>query len=260
MVKLDIIIPTYKRVEKQKTFNSLPSFWKARTYFVVNSEEAPELKKLYVKEGAIVIVHPSEINSIGKKRAWILKQKRWDKILMLDDDLFFASKKTGSNSLTLATEEEIGKAFFRISRKLNSYMHVGILPRLGANNKPSKGWIENSRAIYALGYKASEVRKICELGRVELREDMELTLQLLTKGFPNAILCDICLEQSYNASGGCSEDRTVELGNKQAILLNKLFPEFVTVTKREYKTGARFEVVVAWEKAYLSSQKKGFFK
>lgn len=282
---MKIIIPTYKRTDHQVTFNSLPPEWQAKTRFIVNKEDARKLERMYEGTGARFIVHPPEITTIQLKRAWILRQERWDKMLMLDDDLV-PSSKGEDGKLVKATHEDIDTAFRAIDAKLDTYAHVGVSSRIenhmakrkemtGATSgfrKPDKdGWCYNVRMIYALGYRASIIRKVCVLGRIGAREDMELTLQLLTKGYQNAVYYNLAFEQwaGYENSqrknkdkyGGA--DRRTEHTNAEALKLAKLFPGLVTVVKKDYKRSTkRWEVVVSWKKAIDQGlrSKRGFFK
>lgn len=259
---LQLIIPTYGRVNAQSTFEHLPPEWQAHTAFIANKEEAAALKKKYKDTGAEFIVHPTYIDSIAKKRTWILSQERWDKLMMLDDDLRPYSRLPNSK-LKQATPEEVTGAFEAVSKKLDTYVHAGFSPRQGNFFLPT-GWLENKRMIYTLGYKASVVRKVCILGRVEIREDMDLTLQLLKKGYPNAVFTDVCFDQnmlfSQSKGGARASGRTTEQASQEAFLLQKLHPDVVKVVKRQYKASVpRLEVIVRWEKAFASSKKQGFF-
>src|SRR5262249_15550945 len=87
---VQIVIPTYRRVGDQVTFRNLPRVYWPHTEFVANEEETPALKLKYGHTGAKVVTHPPEIDSIAKKRAWILANTPHEKIFMLDDDLKFA--------------------------------------------------------------------------------------------------------------------------------------------------------------------------
>lgn len=255
---LVIIIPTYRRTDRQVTFEWIPPEWQSRVAFVLDEKDKKVLKKKYGYTGCSFVVHPIEIDSIAKKRAWIIKQKEWDKILMLDDDLRLDTrrgKKEGSDWFRLlkATPEEAAHALRRVESKLDKLVHVGIGARQ-YNRGLQNGWNYNKRMMYALGYRTSVVRKVCELGRIEHREDMDYTLQLLKLGFQNAIRGDFAVGQAglYNSKGGVSASgRTIKASNADAVLLAKLHPGLVKVVEREYsKSLKRQEVICYWEKAY----------
>lgn len=255
--KMQIVIPTFRRPLKQMTLNGLPKSHYERTTLVVDPVDAALLKSLKAK-GVELLVHPPEVTSIAKKRKWILEHYAAEgkkKIIMFDDDLRFARRQfasDGSFKLLKATPEDVAWGLAKVEMALDEFLHVGIGPRQGNNGiKGVKRWAQNSRMIYALGYRVSEVVEKCVLGRIEHREDMELCLQLLTKGYPNRVLVEMTCDQVYNAKGGASEERSRSASDADAVKLAEMFPEFVKVVDREYKSSLkRKEVIVGWKKAY----------
>lgn len=251
-----IIIPTYRRAMSQHTFLALPDYLKAFTTFVVDEQDADVLASLGYEQryGSQVVIHDPNINSIAQKRAWIMRERVWERIIMMDDDLRFASRQTGKGTkLFPSTKEEIGEAMERIFDDLQTYAHVGISPRQG-NNNVQEGEAFNTRMVYVLGYDLEIVRRVCKLGRIETREDMDYTLQLLRNGFRNKVLFNICVDQKYNAPGGCSEERTMERSNADAVRLAELHPGLVKVVEKKYKSSVpRQEVICYWKKALKSA-------
>ena len=248
--RLRIVIPTYRRKDSQVTFSHIPKGWRHRTTFVVDGRDATSLKLLFGNTGAEFLVHPEEIKTIAAKRAWIISQTQWNKVLMLDDDLRPCSRRTGSG-LPTALPEEVDEMFTLVENKLDEVVHCGISSRQG-NNHFDPGWNRNKRMMYALGYKTDVMREVCELGRIDTREDFDYTLQLLRKGFPNEVYGFFCVDQKYAKHGGCqAEGRTVEKSNADALKLAALHPGLVRIVDKEYKTSIpRKEVVISWAKAF----------
>ena len=86
--------------------------------------------------------------------------------------------------------------------------------------------------IYSLGYYLPIVIKECELGRIQTREDMDVTLQLLRKGYPNAVWHTTVNDQrKYDAPGGATNERTIERSNADAHQLAALHPGYVSVVR-----------------------------
>lgn len=261
MTPLHIIIPTFRRPNSQSTFSHLPPAWKKRTTFVLDQRDHDRLEPLFRHTGCSYVIHPPEIDSIAKKRAWIIMSKAWSKILMLDDDLRPCSRRTGTG-LPTALPEEISYIFMEIESKLDTWLHVGISARQG-NVHLDPGWNKNTRMMYALGYDTKLLRELVrdgkiELGRVEYREDMELTLQLLKLGYANWVYADVCVDQKgYAKEGGVQADgRTVEKSNAEAEKLAALHPGLVRIVQKDYKTSLpRLEVVVSWKKAAAMGEK-----
>lgn len=254
---MKILIPTYRRPNSQATFNALPDEWKQDVVMVVDKVDAGELQAKPEFQGIDFWVRPDSVKGIAQKRVWILQNILEDKIVMMDDDLSFEVRTNGiGEGLTrAATPEDLGKYLAELSDQLNIYAHAGFSVRRH-NDKLPGGWFENSRMQCVLGYRPEILRQHCELGRIETREDFDYTLQLLQKGFPNAICSEILFSQKINAPGGISTYRTVESSNAEALQLAALHPGVVTAVQRQYKTqqkdefGSRTEVICYWQKAY----------
>lgn len=263
-----IAIPTYRRTGIQKTWDRLPPAWRAKVRFYVDEKDAKQFR--FHSEGpddrfwgAQVIVVPETVQSIAQKRAWIIRTMDAPKFVMFDDDLLFAERaeaEDGKVSLVQIKGERVGYWLEQLEAKLDEVAHAGFGPRQNANTK-TKMWDDNSRMVYALAYR-TEVAQTMDFGpegfgRIETREDFDYTLQLLRRGFPNAV-CNYCVvDQVYNAKGGCSEERSLERSNADADKLAELHPGLIRVAEKEYTAsgqGARAvnkrkEVVIAWKKA-----------
>lgn len=257
---LTVIIPTYKRVNRQFTLKNLPREWQRRTVLVANAEESKQFSRLHPQ--CRIWTVPSSIKTIAQKRKWIIEEAHeqgLEKIIMFDDDLRFARRvfeelpdDKFTFKLRKATDEDVDWALRKVSKMLDKFAHVGIGPRQGNNGLTKyRRWNPNYRMIYALGYRVPTIVKHCELGRIEHREDMDLCLQLLTKGFANRVLIEVVVDQTYNGPGGARDERTMERSNADADKLARWFPRFVKVVERDYKQSIkRREVTVAWKKAY----------
>lgn len=258
--RMRILIPTHKRINRQFTLRYLPPEWRKRTTLVATHGEAKPLKKAH--PDMRIWEAPEHVKTIAQKRQWILEHANGlgiEKILMFDDDLRFSRRVftdnpdgTWSFKLRMADEADIAWGLRKIEKMLGRFAHVGIGARQGNNGlKTRKRWNPNYRLMYALGLHVPTVMKECELGRIEHREDMDMCLQLLTKGYPNRVLIELTVDQVYNGVGGAREERKVEASNKDADLLASWFPDFVKVQQREYSQSIpRREVIVAWKKAY----------
>lgn len=258
---LGIVIPSFRRMARQSTLGYLPPDWRERTTLVLDASDA-SLVPLYPLGGARVVVHPPDVDTIAKKRAWILRN--WQlvssspRIVMFDDDLRFAVRiGDDSTKLRQATGEDIDKHLRGMDAELGNYIHSGWSMRQG-NNTHKDLWGENGRVCYTLGYHAAEIvylenRGCLELGRIRYREDMDLTLQLLRLGWSNRISYGIAADQvgGFGARGGCSDERTIEGSNEAAQELADLHPGLVKVVEKTYEGSInRKEVVVQWKKAY----------
>lgn len=250
---MHIYIPTYRRADRQVTWGYIPEYWREHVTFVLDAEDEHRMRLNAEFSTATFWRVPEHVTTIAKKRAFILENTRYSKILMLDDDLFFDARADGR--LTRATTTQTHLALLEMDATLDRLAHAAFSASRG-NNRLRPGWQnENTRAMYALGFKPAIVRAECELGRIEFREDFDYTLQLLRKGYPNAVYADLAMDQSYNTPGGCRDQRTVAASDAAAEQLAELHPGFVRVVEKDYdKSTKRKEVVVQWKKAYQSSR------
>lgn len=268
---LHIYIPTYRRVDRQKTLGNIPKDWLPHTTLVIDRQDYDDgLRKTARNKGCNTWIVPKSIKTIAQKRAWIIENTPHDKIIMLDDDLRICRRDYRRTPTLVITSEthQVSRMFRLIDNKLNKFVHIGIGARAGDNNvektqrkqgaetKKELRWFANFRCMYALAYRTKPVRKRCKLGRIEHREDMDYTLQLLRQGYPNRVLVEFTVDQLYNTKGGASVDRKLEDSNRDAVKLAKLHPGFVKVVEKDYKVSVkRKEVICQWKKAYEEGRK-----
>jgi hypothetical protein len=250
---MQIIIPTRGRTARQLTLEALPSELRKRTTLVCPKIEVGRLFRLH--KDVEIVVQPDPTWTIARKRAWIMREWLrcgYDKILMFDDDLCFATRISESDRHLRAIHgDELGAEIQRLEERLGpEFPHVGFGARQGNNNLKKVGWHTPSRMMYSLGYYLPIVVKECELGRIETREDIDLTLQLLRKGYPNAVWHTTVNDQRFNAPGGCTTERTIESSNADAYKLVELHPGYVSTIERSYKASVpRVEVRCQWQRA-----------
>lgn len=258
-----VVIPTYRRTDRQRTLNALPPEWLEKTIIVCDAEDADVFSKtLNFDLGMLVERYPADqVQTIAAKRRWIIEQSQGgelghhDKIVMLDDDLRFSVRKeAGTTKLWQADEDDLGDHLWELERTLDNYAHAGWSMRQG-NNNHEDDYLENTRMCYILGYRPEVLIKECELGRIETREDMDVTLQLLRKGYENHVSTLIAADQwdGYAAAGGCTAPDRIEKSNLDAFDLQHLHAEFVSIRWKGYAASVpRVEVKCAWKKAYES--------
>jgi hypothetical protein len=260
---MQIVIPTRGRTNRQLTVQSLVgSGLLHQTTLICPSKEYRAHRGQ--REDYRVVSQPDDDWTIAKKRAWIIgdwaPSQGYEKILMLDDDLRFATRITETD---WRLKELIGRGlateFKVLEEKLGpEFPHVGFGQRQGNNVLKEVGWKIPGKMCYSLGYYLPIVAKECELGRIETREDMDITLQLLRKGYPNAIWNTTVNDQrKFDAPGGATNERTIESSNADAYKLVSLHPGYVSVVDKDYKASVpRMEVVCQWKKALEDGQRK----
>ncbi len=258
---LQMIIPTRGRVNNQLTLRFFPKELREITTIVCPKKEVFALSGTF--EDVKIEAQPDPTWTIAQKRVWIMQEwsrRGFDKIFMLDDDLRFATRESKDKwNLRECTKADMLEVFTMLEQKLGpEFPHVGLGPRQGNNRIDDPGWKIPGKMCYVLGYYLPIVLKECELGRIGIREDMELTLQLLLKGYPNAVWNETVVDQrEFGSVGGASLERTIAMSDADAVKLSELFPGYVSVSKKSYKSSVpRMEVVVQWQKALQDGMNK----
>lgn len=252
-----IMIPTYKRVGKQATWDRLPDALREYTLIVCPEDEVTKHAAAGIPLDNLM-AQPADITTISEKRAWMF---RWayetgelDKVFMMDDDLSIEGRTEDGRLLRSgATDDVLIEEFWRMADWLSP-----MVPQVGISHRPQNIHVEDSyaevgRCMYAFGFYLPIALKVIEFGRVSRREDMDYTLQLLLAGYKNRLNYQICVsDRGYDADdGGCTDERTLEESNREAELLAEMYPGLVRVVERDYNTSMpRKEVVVSWQKAY----------
>jgi len=256
-----IIIPTKGRTNRQLTLASIAGQLTKKTTLVCPEREVAALKD--IRTDIEVVAQPNDDWGIAKKRGWILEEwlrRGYDKIVMLDDDLRFATRKTNSDwHLKEIQGNELVPHFDKLEAKLGpEFPHVGFGQRQGNNQLETVGWKSPGKMCYVLAFYLPIVVKYVEFNRVRTREDMDISLQLLRQGYPNAIFTEtVCDQRKFDAPGGTSDERTMESSNEDARVLASLHPGLVSVVQRDYKASVpRDEVIVQWEKALEEGRQK----
>lgn len=250
---LTIYIPTLGRADKQLTYKNLSPELQKITKLVIHKSEDQKLYKGYP-----LLICPEY--EIAAKRHWIVQNCSTRFMAQLDDDLhFYVRKEAGKWNLRYAEAADVNRLFEDIIMIMEAgYIHVGVSDRAG-NNRVEESILENQRMMRFLVYDLPQVKKLAKFGRMDYQEDFDICLQLLRKGYKNAVIYEFAQgNPGFNAKGGCEVDRTVDRHNRSVAKLAQLHPGFVTIRKKNDVSSGEFnhrnEVIVYWKKAYESSK------
>lgn len=250
---MEIYILSSGRAQKQTTWDNLPRSLQERVKLVVPPDEATAYGRYPLLTGGWVVRNP------GKVRQALIQRAK-NKIVMLDDDLVFATRRTDDPTrFREATPYDLSALFNEIEDSLREFAHVGVAPREGGNRNTFRT-MQCTRMMRVLAYSATTLRKHkVRFDRLHVMEDFDVTLQLLRLGYPNLILNHMVQNQNgSNAAGGCSQWRTPQIQTDAAYALKELHPRYVTVVQKETKTawggGVRTDVRIQWKEAYASSR------
>ena len=260
-----IYIPSTARSDVNMTFLALPMEWRRRTTIVVGKGEKLDYQRRYPKYAEIV---ECPENGIGKVRQWIIDTCPKKYVLMMDDDLRFATRiKKGEVKLRPCDQTDVGAMLETLFSYLivDKFVHIGLAKRTEASF-----FLCDHRVVVRQnnvhGFNIKKMRKLKKKGvrfdRMELMEDFHVTLRLFKLGYPNKVLFDYTWDQrGSNYRGGCSTYRTRNAQKRAALALRAKHPDVVEVVKKEVRAEAswkgmktRYDVRIQWRKAYTGEE------
>lgn len=259
-----ILIPTYRRVSAQRTYDSLCPEIREQARLVVHPDEADA----HLSRGRKIVVCPIQGVGMATVRAWMMDycfRSKFNKVLMLDDDVTIQKRREDLRVIGESTPQCQIEMIEWIDKSLDTYLHCAFTERSDAwaDTKESR---EATKGIQCVGYNIRRVmtETNCRFDKCVPEwffiEDYHMTLQLLRAGHPNLVSRMYRMNVgSSNSPGGCSSHRTPARMEEAAKLLERLHPGLVKAVEKETKTsfggGKRWNVKVQWKKAFESSQK-----
>jgi hypothetical protein len=183
---------------------------------------------------------------------------------VIDDDLQFLVRISDIDwRLRNQTKNDAKLMFEYISVLATVFGHGAISSREG-NNRGGVGSMTDLTKTCARAMRfhffQTELFLSLKQGRLIDVEDFDATLQLLRRGYPNAVNFWFASGQNKtNSAGGCSLYRTNEVHDQEVRKLQAFHPKFVSLRLKSNKTdndgfGTRTEATIQWRKAYDSSK------
>jgi len=246
---IPIIIPTKGRTDKQLTLAQFPKELRQHTTLFCPIKEVRILSSL--SDDISGMPEPSDITNIGEKRAWIINQWHYEfgceKILMIDDDLMFQTRKTpGSSKLTPISKQELIPEIKLLEDKCSfNFPNVGFGTR-PFNNSQADGWRSPGRTSAVIAHYLPVTIQM-ELGRIRQFEDTDLVLQLLRKGYPNAVYDSTVQDTKIFTPGGCNTWRNDQNYNEDLDRLAAFHPGYVSVIPRA--NNPKNHTIIRWKQA-----------
>ena len=258
-----IYIPTFRRVDSQITFASLPDKYKEKAILVVQKHERPQHKLdveyLVVEDGI----------GIAKTRKKIIDHAGKSRFCLYDDDIKFYR----INIKYLMKENWLDSDMKGVKRPMteddfdemfdifNSWMDNENIIQIGHRSAmlpPSWRFYTDFTDVYS-GYMINGV----ELSKfvdeidwtfVEVGEDSMMSLEFLLRGYKIRRSELFCIQPKWWQEGGCSEFRNAKFHNKEHKKLMDKYPEYVYFKKeiKRSNIGIIKDYRYRWKEAYRS--------
>ena len=261
-----IVIPTLGRIDKQKTYDSLPERLQNITRFVVRDFEYEDFVNKYGTEKVVKL--PSDTKNIAETRHYIFNSFRDYKYWVLDDDLSFVRKipyeieikpKWTSMPYDDSHFDDMinwAESIFDSGIPVCGLEYSSIIPDI--KYYPVK---KNSRILANLCVNGPQLQNYdLTFLRTIASEDLDFILQLFSYGIENRINTHLRLTGSVeNSDGGCSTYRTLELHNESNLRLIELWPGYVSRNMNKNKSklghGDIVNLKIQWKKLLKDAQK-----
>lgn len=228
-----IVIPTYGRVNNQKTYNAFPDKWKKKTWFVVRPEEADAVRRInknviVCSKVGVPAARQAALEALGTKKC----------VAFFDDDLQFSMRGSdwehGTNTkLYPMKPQDVGDAMLWMQQKLVKHAMVGLDSRGGNNNRPDPLERMDYRIMRAFAVNQNVLRKHnVAFDKYKYWEDFHVTLCLLKLGYHNIVSMTYTVNGLTNSKGGCSSYRNIpEMIKEQKRFIKEHTPFAVPVDK-----------------------------
>lgn len=264
---MEFFIPTLGRCFKQLTYNDMPQDWQDMTRFVVQKHEYDQMVEIYGKDKVVDL--PESIKSIGPTRGWIFNNLgKYGRHIVFDDDLIFKRKvpefTDGSQKIIWRSKsykpEDFVEALRLVEQLMDEgYVFGGLMPSSIIPNIKYHPIRYNHRIVSNMYFNGPKMPTDLIWDRIKYGEDLDITLQLLTRGYSNAIMSEYCVNPLPGTDGGLLSERTIELHNKSQEDLAALWPQFISIRNKFIKSGpwanhTKKSLTIQFKKAYEYSQ------
>ncbi len=257
---MKIIIPSYKRSEtKLNTIKMIPKKYHSLSYIAVRAEEVEKYEKVIPEWLKIVTLYKS--TCISTTRNEIIEIFSKDKHLcILDDDLTIRYFSSDENKYIKPSDYNLLEMFdFFQCRLEQGFAHVSICDtKTGFRNTGKEVYNQRYYAVVALNLEI--INKLKYKYPLIYKEDFDLNLTLLQKGFPSCIASKYAFTQKANAKGGCSVTRTQNKELFSSKMLKKRHGDVVKLVKKKTWNGMAgnymIDVRISWKKAFAKSKNK----
>lgn len=237
------------------TAEMLSPRWLEKTIFVVCPEEAGRF------ENELVCAEPG----VAPARQAALDHCDEQYLFMFDDDLRFCQRVDDWDLETnprcrMSTKEDVDEILDIMEATLEEYAAVGFGPRGNNNSLKETKWSLASRMMRAFGIDVEIFREEgIRFDEFKYWEDFHVTLELLKRGYPNAISARYLVDSVTNADGGVSLYRNADDLRRVRERFVEYHSPFVKPVDKTAKSWANHkedtvpDVRIAWKKAWSSA-------
>ena len=207
------------------------------------------------------LVLPENDCGITATRKWIWEQGKDKRYIVMDDDIVMKTRKPwfdGEKSKRTMTEDDWNHMLTETSKWMDEGVTWGGC-RTGGLPPAGKEYIDNTGTAEVFFFDGKQLPSADELDwELSTAEDISLSLQLLSKGYPNRVWDRFVYLSTFIAvgdEGGCATWRTLDIINDNHAKLIEKFPEYVSYNgEKEMMNGIFTKIKIQYKKAWKQSQ------
>ena len=232
-----IYIPTFRRVDEQKTFERLPDKYKEKVIMVVQKDERPQYKYdvEYLEVGNLI--------GIAATRNEIYNHAGDTKFMMVDDDIvfhrrnkkYYGEEPNMEGSKRDCTEQDMDELFEMFNTWMeDGIIHMGCRPSwLPPAPVKTQDFCEIAGVHVINGKVFSKWKDEVDWNFVKVAEDSMLNLECLMRGYVNRRTDEFPAEMGMWQGGGCSEFRDAKVHHDENMKLatHPRYKDFVYMKK-----------------------------
>jgi len=254
-----VYIPTKGRKNSSlKTIKQILTYSDIKPIIICPKEEVNRFK-----------IYDLSIKAIDKKylgQVWqyILENCPTPGVIIIDDDLRFCVRYLGIHDwLEQIQNKELNEMFNWMSNQLDvGFVHGAISIRKG-NHFVEEDFRDCTNAKDCLYFNRDVLlAENIRLDRLKTMQDFDITLQLLSKGYPNRVGYNWCCDQiDPTAEGGTTLYRTPKVQKEAAYQLAEIWPRIINVVKKKARNKSniygneRYDVRIAWRRCWKNRDK-----
>jgi hypothetical protein len=231
------------------------------------TSSAQQITKLVVQpkeqclyKGYPTVVLPENDCGITATRKWIWEQGKDKRYIVMDDDIVMKTRKPwfdGEKSKRTMTEDDWNHMLTETSKWMDEGVTWGGC-RTGGLPPAGKEYIDNTGTAEVFFFDGKQLPSADELDwELSTAEDISLSLQLLSKGYPNRVWDRfVYLSDFVGTQGGCMDmGRDLKMINDNHQKLIEKFPEYVSYNGTKEMMGGTFnKIKIQYKKAWKQSQ------
>lgn len=251
-----VYIPTKGRKNSPlKTLEQILIYSDIKPILVCPEEEAEKFYHQY-DAGFVQIVNKKYLGQVWQH---ILENCPTQGVIIIDDDLRFCIRYLGIHDwLEQIKDKELNGMFAWMNDQLDAgFVHGAISIRKG-NHFIEEDFRDCANAKDCLFFNRDVLlQENARLDRLKTMQDFDITLQLMSKGYPNRVGYNWCCDQiDPAAEGGTTLYRTPEVQKEAAYRLAEMWPNIVKVVKKEARSKStiygseRYDVKIQWRRCW----------